>query len=418
MANIIEMPKLSDTMEEGVIANWVKQEGDVVEEGEVLVEIETDKATMEYESPFEGKLIKILKAKGEVCDLNQPIAVVADEGESVDLDAILASSSSKPSASTPNSETEKSPTAKTATQSTVAVGSNGGSSKTSRGVSSPLARRIASERGLDIDSISGSGPNGRVVQKDVLEFDGSAENVGVRSRVTGGAMQADSRVPVSMMRKTIAKRLSAAKNDAPHFYLTTSANLDGLFDWRARLNSKASESAAKVSVNDLAILATARALREHPLCNASWDVDSIIHHGSVNIAMAVALEEGLVTPVLRNTDLMGVKEISERAKALGAAARDGRLSNEDFSGGTFTISNLGMFGIEEFTAIINPPQSCILALGAAKLEAVVAEDGSIVSQRRMKMTLSCDHRVVDGSVGAKFLKTLVSYLEDPLLMLA
>jgi pyruvate dehydrogenase E2 component (dihydrolipoamide acetyltransferase) len=227
-----------------------------------------------------------------------------------------------------------------------------------------------------------------------------------------------------MMRKTIAKRLLAAKNEAPHFYLTVSANMTRANEWRERLNAEAAKAAksggdvAKVSVNDLVIMAVARSLRLHPMVNASWQGDTILMNGPVHVAMAVALPEGLVTPVIRDTDRLGVREIARQSRDLATRAKDGKLGNNDYMGGTFTISNLGMFGIEEFTAIINPPQACILAVGATQVVPAVDDKGAVVAQARMKMTMSCDHRVVDGASGAQFLKTLVGYLEDPLNMLA
>jgi len=440
LAQIIEMPKLSDTMEEGGIANWLKKEGDTVDIGEALVEIETDKATQEYESPEDGVLLKIIVQSGTTVALRTPIAVIGAKGESVDLDALL-KSSAKSSASdapaTPTPSTKKvdeAASAKSAEQATSTPSHSSSKTKPSATVagsvsedrvrSSPLARKVAKEHGLSIETISGSGPGGRVVMKDVEEAKASGASSAQSKGSTRSAQDAgaDATVmPVSMMRKTIAKRLLAAKNDAPHFYLTVSANMEHLNGWRTRLNDEAAKSdgkLAKTSVNDLMILGVARALRQHPVVNSSWQGDHILQHSQVHVALAVALPEGLVTPVIRNTDHLGVREIARQSRDLAMKAKDGKLSNSDYSGGTFTISNLGMFGIEEFTAIINPPQAAILAIGAATPTPWVDAQGHLVVQTRVKMTMSCDHRVVDGATGAAFLKNLVSYLEDPLSMMA
>ncbi len=432
MARVIEMPKLSDTMEEGGIANWLKKEGDSVKEGEPLVEIETDKATQEYESPAEGVLLKIIaQPGGKAVPLRGPIAVIGEKGEKVDLDALIAKSSpaakaaapaAKPAPATnvvdirPAAASQLAPAPTPAPAPAVNAGG--------RVRSSPLARKIAAEKGINLSNVHGSGPGGRVVMKD-LENAPAGGAVGAPPSTHVHAAAAESRsVPVSMMRKTIAKRLLAAKNEAPHFYLTVSANMTRANEWRERLNAEAAKAAksggdvAKVSVNDLVIMAVARSLRLHPMVNASWQGDTILMNGPVHVAMAVALPEGLVTPVIRDTDRLGVREIARQSRDLATRAKDGKLGNNDYMGGTFTISNLGMFGIEEFTAIINPPQACILAVGATQVVPAVDDKGAVVAQARMKMTMSCDHRVVDGASGAQFLKTLVGYLEDPLNMLA
>jgi pyruvate dehydrogenase E2 component (dihydrolipoamide acetyltransferase) len=432
VARVIEMPKLSDTMEEGGIANWLKKEGDSVKEGEPLVEIETDKATQEYESPAEGVLLKIIaQPGGKAVPLRGPIAVIGEKGEKVDLDALIAKSSpaakaaapaAKPAPATnvvdirPAAASQLAPAPTPAPAPAVNAGG--------RVRSSPLARKIAAEKGINLSNVHGSGPGGRVVMKD-LENAPAGGAVGAPPSTHVHAAAAESRsVPVSMMRKTIAKRLLAAKNEAPHFYLTVSANMTRANEWRERLNAEAAKAAksggdvAKVSVNDLVIMAVARSLRLHPMVNASWQGDTILMNGPVHVAMAVALPEGLVTPVIRDTDRLGVREIARQSRDLATRAKDGKLGNNDYMGGTFTISNLGMFGIEEFTAIINPPQACILAVGATQVVPAVDDKGAVVAQARMKMTMSCDHRVVDGASGAQFLKTLVGYLEDPLNMLA
>ena len=427
MALVIEMPKLSDTMEEGGIANWLKKEGEKIGEGEPLVEIETDKATQEYESPEEGVLLKILVQPGKAVALRTPIAIIGAAGETFDL-AALTGGGTKTAVTAPAAATAATtsavppkPTAKpvgavaSAQAAPVVVG---------RVKASPLARKVAAELGVDVSQISGSGPAGRVVLRDIEHRSGSgaaaAQSAQARPAVAGAA---STTIPVTMMRKTIAKRLLAAKNDAPHFYLTISADVTKLEAWRQQLNgaaakaAKAGVAATKVSLNDVVILAASRALKVHPEVNSSWQGDTILQHAEAHVAIAVALPEGLVTPVIRRADALGLRDIAASVRDLAGKAKDGKLSNDAYAGGTFTISNLGMFGIEEFTAIINPPQAAILAVGAALPTPWVDEHGALVVQQRMKMTLSCDHRVVDGATGAKFLQTLVSYLEEPMQML-
>lgn len=441
MARVIEMPKLSDTMEEGGIANWLKKEGEPIGEGEALVEIETDKATQEYESPEEGVVLKILVTPGKTVPLRTPIAVIGEKGETVDLDALTGNKKSgqapkaSPTSSTnivdlpvkkdssgkpdqayaPQGSAAKAPSPRDASE-----GGRLGSEDTGRLRSSPLARKVAEERGIDLGQITGSGPNGRIVLRDL----DSATAEPTRPESSQPALASDSSqvltTPVSMMRKTIAKRLTAAKNEAPHFYLTVSAQVAELENWRRQLNDEAAKSdgkLAKVSLNDCVTLAVARALRKHPTVNSSWQGDSILTHRDVHVAIAVALPEGLVTPVIRRTDVLGVREIASEARELATKAKEGKLGNDAYVGGTFTISNLGMFGIEEFTAIINPPQAAILAVGAALAVPWVDKRGQLSIEQRMKMTMSCDHRVVDGATGAQFLKTLVTFLEEPMRMM-
>ena len=422
MAYVIEMPKLSDTMEEGGIANWLKKEGESVKVGEPLVEIETDKATQEYESPEDGFLLKILIQPGTTVGLRTPIAIVGEKGESFDLAALTAAAKPQASKAAPAvsgttggpESVAKSASVAAPVTPVVAKGADG------RVKASPLARKKAAELGVDVASVAGSGPGGRVVMRDV---DAVAEH-GASTQVVAGLGAAfvagpqSTTVPVTMMRKTIAKRLVAAKNEAPHFYLTVSADVSGLVEWRTRLNAEAGKSGAqKVSLNDLVILGVSRALVRHPMVNASWQGDTIIQHHAAHICVAVALPQGLVTPVIRNAHLLGLRDIARQVSELAAKAKDGKLTNDDYAGGTFSISNLGMFGIEEFTAIINPPQAAILAVGAAVPTPWVDAKGQMVVQQRMRMTLSCDHRVVDGAMGAQFLKTLVGFIEDPMQLL-
>ena len=432
MAQVIEMPKLSDTMEEGGIANWLKKEGEKIGEGEPLVEIETDKATQEYESPEEGVLLKILVQPGKAVALRTPIAIIGAAGETFDL-AALTGGGTKTAVTTPaataatTSAVPAKPTAKPVGAPVGAVTVTSAQAApvvVGRVKASPLARKVAAELGVDVSQISGSGPAGRVVLRDIEQRSGSgaaaAQSALTQPAVAGAA---STTIPVTMMRKTIAKRLLAAKNDAPHFYLTISADVTKLEAWRQQLNgaaakaAKAGVAATKVSLNDVVILAASRALKVHPEVNSSWQGDTILQHAEAHVAIAVALPEGLVTPVIRRADALGLRDIAASVRDLAGKAKDGKLSNDAYAGGTFTISNLGMFGIEEFTAIINPPQAAILAVGAALPTPWVDEHGALVVQQRMKMTLSCDHRVVDGATGAKFLQTLVSYLEEPMQML-
>lgn len=432
MAEVVGLPKLSDTMEEGGIAKWLKKEGDSVSEGEPLVEIETDKATQEFESNEEGIVVKILAQAGQTVAVGAPICIIAEEGEDVDVDALVkeatpaASAKSSEKSSESKSEPEQegaaessqsrdsspTPAAQSASSSASAPQQRSGG----RVRSSPLARKMAKEAGIDLNRVTGTGPNGRVIKRDVENAPAGGSAAGQPAAVSHD----DQVLPVSMMRKTIAKRLLAGKNDAPHFYLTRSADMTQMMAWRSRLNEdlKKDDSLPKVSVNDLIMMACGKALRAHPKVNSSWQGDHILQYGWVHVCMAVALPEGLITPVVRHTDQLGVREIARQTKDLGQRAKSGNLASDEYAGGTFTVSNLGMLGIEEFTAIINPPQACILAVGTTLPTPWVSGEGEVVVQPRMKMTMSCDHRVVDGATGAEFLQSLVGFLEDPLKMLS
>ncbi len=380
MARILEMPKLSDTMEEGGVASWLKKEGEFIEDGEAIVEIETDKATMEYNSPEEGVLLKILVQAGESCALNAPIGVVGEKGESFSLEEIMGS----PKPASLETAAKAEPAKQVSQIDSPAAAKAGGRTK-----ASPMAKRVAKERGIDISGVIGSGPGGRIVVKDIESAAPATISQApqpTKAEITTPSDHAelpkdhrappetsyphstegDEVIPLTMMRKTIAKRLLAGKNEAPHFYLTRSVNMDKLLSWRKQLNAQASESAGKipkVSVNDCIVLAASRALVQHPEVNASWQGDHIRRFAKAHVAIAVALPEGLVTPVVRNADRRGVRDIAQQTKAVVEKARNGNLTPDEYQGGTFTISNLGMMGIEEFTAIINPPQAAILALG-------------------------------------------------------
>ncbi len=426
MARIIEMPKLSDTMEEGRIARWLVKEGDSIEVGDPIAEIETDKATMEYGSPDDGTILKIIVPSGGQCALNAPIAVIGEPSENPDSVLGKSAAPGQPKVVPAHSvaqevEAKGQPVLIKSTAVPQKQESSAAMGEQVRIKTSPLARKMAAELGLDLSSIKGSGPKGRIVARDLAHDAPQAAAPVPQQGATQDAPplaigSRDEIVPLTMMRKTIAKRLLAGKNDAPHFYLTVSTNMTKLIAWRKELN--ADEASKKVSVNDLLILATARALHRHPEVNASWQKEHIVRFGSVHIALAVALPEGLVTPVVRNADSLGVRGIAKASSEMIEKAKAGKLVPEDYQNGTFTISNLGMMGIEEFTAIINPPQAAILAIGATIAMPWVDPSGQIVVQPRMKMTLSCDHRVIDGAMGAKFLQTLVGFIEDPLMMLS
>ena len=423
MAIVIKMPRLSDTMEEGGVASWLKQEGDTVEEGEALVEIETDKATMEYQSPESGQLLRILVTAGQSAALGAPIAVLGAEGEQVDATLLEGASKAEEQTPTQAKTQEKQPTlaeqstpmqeqvpaqeqeqeqAPTQKQEQAKPKHTGERIK-----ASPLARRLASEQGIRLENVRGSGPQGRIVARDI----------GTAGVSAAAPTQAPTRVALTQMRKTIAKRLQQAKHDIPHYYLKTSANVGHLLQGRQQLNATLSPE-QKISFNDIIAFMTIKALLQHQQVNTAWaDGQEIIQHHTVNLALAVALPEGLITPVIENSERLSLTALSAASKALVAKAKRGRLSSDEYRGGTFTISNLGMYGIEEFSAIINPPQAAILAVGAAQAVPQVLDDGQLGVQQRVALTLSCDHRLIDGAVGAQFLATLVAYLENPLLLL-
>ena len=419
MALIVQMPKLSDTMEEGGVAEWLKEVGEFVEEGEALVEIETDKATMEYASPEEGYLLEKIGQPGQSIALEAPICVLGSaKDEKYDLNQLIAElggASEQPAASAPEPAAAAT---STPAPSTAAAPSTAGA----RVMASPLAKKIANDQGVDLASIQGTGPGGRIIKRDLEGVSASPAATASPAAPAAAASSQGSYVdhPLSMMRKTIAKRLLAGKNEAPHFYLNVSADMTKTLEWRKQLNDPAAleKGAPKVSVNDLVMLAVSRALRKHPIVNSSWQGDFIREHKDIHVAMAVALPTGLVTPVIRDMDKMGVREIAKSAKEFGAKARAGELTNEDFAGGTFTVSNLGMTRVDSFTAIINPPQSAILAVGRTAATPSVNAAGKVEVRQKMTMTLSCDHRVIDGWVGAQFLETLVAGLEDPMTLLS
>jgi pyruvate dehydrogenase E2 component (dihydrolipoamide acetyltransferase) len=406
----ILMPALSPTMKEGNLAKWVKKEGDKIKAGDVIAEIETDKATMEVEAVDEGTLGKILVAEGtENVPVNSCIALILDKGEDKKS---LENYAAKTVDVSPEKE-EKIVVAPTILHQQPAVSSQ----QQSVFKASPLAKRIAKEEGVSLLGISGSGPHGRIIKEDVLDFINSGTS---RAGEIRRNQQEFLAVKNNNIRKVIARRLLESKQNVPHFYLSCELKIDKLQELRSALNEVASHDekgnpAYKVSVNDLIIKATAMALKKVPEANSSWTDDAILLYNNIDISMAVAIDGGLITPIIKNADQKTIQAISKESKELAKKARDGKLQPEEFQGGSFSISNLGMFGIDNFAAIVNPPQSCILAVARA-VEKPVVEHGQIKIAHMMNVTLSSDHRSVDGAVGAEFLKALRQYIEHPILM--
>jgi pyruvate dehydrogenase E2 component (dihydrolipoamide acetyltransferase) len=416
MAEVIRMPKMSDTMTEGVIAEWHKKEGDKVKPGDILADVETDKATMELENFEAGTLLYIGVKKGEAVPVNAIIAIVGKEGE--DIKALIASESSPAEAKSeaaPAKEAAPAAKAETAAPAPVAAPTPvAASSDDDRLKASPLARKIAEDKGINLRDLSGSGDGGRIVKRDLDNFTPASAAAIAPSFAPVVGEEKYTEVVVSQMRKTIARRLAESKFSAPHFYLTIDIDMDKAMAARTQINEVAS---AKVSFNDMVIKASALALRKHPKINSSWLGDKIRFNQYINIGVAMAVEEGLLVPVVRYADNKPLSQIASEVKVFAGKAKDKKLQPSDWEGNTFTISNLGMFGIEEFTAIINPPDACIMAVGAIRQEPVV-KNGQVVPGNRMKVTLSCDHRVVDGASGAEFLQTFKQLLEEPVRMLA
>lgn len=410
MAEIITMPRLSDTMTDGTVAVWHKKVGDQVSEGDLLAEIETDKATMEFESFQEGVLLHIGVEEGKMAPVDSILAVLGEKGEDIaDLlkngvaeQTAEVAEKSEEAAQNIQGDTDKAEAASIVVEQPA---------EDVRLKASPLAKKMASEKGIDLRTVSGSGDGGRIVKKDIESFVPAAAMPRSPIALVSGEERFEE-VPVSQMRKTIAKRLSESKFTAPHFYLTIDVDMDRAHEQREALK----QEGVKVSFNDLVIKASAMALKNHPQVNSSWMGDSIRMNHHVHMGVAVAVEDGLLVPVVRHADMKGLQAISAEVRDMAGKARDKKLQPSDWEGNTFTISNLGMFGIEEFTAIVNPPDACILAVGAIREEAVV-KNGAVAVGRRMKMTLSCDHRVVDGATGSAFLKELKENLELPIRML-
>lgn len=414
MAEIVRMPKLSDTMTEGVVATWLKQVGDEVESGEILAEIETDKATMEFESFFDGVLLHIGVEQGATAPVDSLLCILGEKGE--DISAVLEEAAKAPSAEAAPVEAAPAPVPAPAPAPAPAPVASAPApapapampSANGRLKASPLARKLAEDRGLNVAMIPGSGDGGRVVKRDVEAYQAQGAGVPVQG------VERFTEVGVSQMRKTIARRLSESKFSAPHFYLTVSIDMDTAMSTRKAINDGGD---VKISFNDMVVKAAALALKKHPVVNSSWLGDRIRFNEHVNIGVAVSVDEGLLVPVVRHADLKRMSQIGAEVKEFAGKARDKKLQPSDWEGNTFTISNLGMFGIDEFTAIINAPDSCILAVGGINAVPVV-KNGAVVPGHVMKVTLSCDHRSVDGASGAAFLNDFKSYLENPVQMLA
>ena len=423
MAEVIYMPKLSDTMTEGVVASWLKNVGDPVKSGELLAEIETDKATMEFESFYDGVLLHIGVETGKAAAVNALLAVIGNSGE--DISAILSTASATETSTetAPKQEQEAPKPVADPTPAPIPAPTVAQPVKTSAPVAmvsndrvyaSPLAKKLADERGIDLNYIQGSGENGRIVKRDVDHYqphpNGTTTSAGKSMGLTTETFTDE---PVTQMRKTIARRLAESKFTAPHFYLTLDIDMDQAISFRSSVNAT---EGFKISYNDMVIKAVALALRKHPTVNSAWMGDFIRRNQHVHIGVAVAVDEGLLVPVVRFADTKGFMEISAEVKDFAGRAKEKKLQPSDWEGNTFTISNLGMFGIESFTAIVNPPDSCILAVGGIK-EIPVVKKGQVVPGNVMKVTLSCDHRVVDGASGAAFLQSFKNYMENPISML-
>jgi len=400
MATRVVMEALSPTMEEGRLVEWKKREGEAVAVGDVLAEVETDKAVMELTARAGGTLLKQVVPAGTTVPVSQLVAVIGEPGEQVPTEP--AARGGSPETAVPSAPA---PEPRPATASAPSPG---------RIKASPLARRIAAEQGIDLGSLHGSGPEGRVVLRDVQRPAGAGGGPPVARpviRTAGGPAYTDT--PLTQIRKTIAKRLAQSLGPVPTFYLTTEVDMERA--WEAREALQGAGDGPRVSFNDIIIKCVALALRQHPACNAWWQDDHVRYWHEVHISMAVAVEDGLITPVIRDADLKSLREIAAESQDLAGRARERRLKPEEYTGGTFSVSNLGMLDIDEFTAIINPPEAAILAVGRIA-QAPVAHDGQIALRRRMRLTMSCDHRVIDGATGARFLQTLKAMLENPLAM--
>ncbi len=423
----ILMPALSPTMEEGTLAKWLVKEGDRIQSGDLIAEIETDKATMEFEAVDEGIIGKLLVSEGsEGVKVNSPIAIVLDDGEDLKVNEmakpVMKAELPKPQViieeilevKTPSKNTEQAPN--------------------SRVFATPIARRLAREKGIDLGSISGSGPHGRIVKADILGVSSLQVNTneeGLENPVSSTNVQQESRssvtnlyadrefkeIPLNSMRKTVANRLTDAKRNIPHFYLRKEARIDELLQVRARLNAYLAEKNNKLSINDFIIKSCASALQSVPTANAIWAEDKILQLKPSDIAVAVSVEDGLFTPIIRDTETKSLSNISQEMKELAEKARSKKLMPNEYQGGSFSISNLGMFGVDNFDAVINPPHGAILAVGRVLRKPIVNEDGSISAANLMSLTLSVDHRVIDGALGAQLLGAITKYLEDPVLML-
>ncbi|WP_313501879.1 2-oxo acid dehydrogenase subunit E2 [Kaistella carnis] len=417
---VISMPRLSDTMTEGKVAKWHFKVGDKVKEGDILAEIETDKAVQDFESEFNGTLLFTSVDEGEASPVDTILAIIGPEG--TDVSGITSGGAPK-EASKPAAEKEKSTEDSKESTSEKTETPSADNASTERLAISPLAKKMAEDKGIDLKTLKGSGENGRIVKKDIENYEPKAgtstdKKESVASASTSPAPMnfvqgEDSETPNSQVRNIIAKRLSESKFTAPHYYLIVEINMDKAIEARKEINSLPD---TKISFNDMIIKATAMALRKHPQVNSTWKEDKIIHHGNINVGVAVAIPDGLVVPVLKNADQMNYNQISAAVKDMAGRAKSKGLKANEMEGSTFSVSNLGMFGIETFTSIINQPNSAILSVGAI-VEKPIVKDGQIVVGNTMKLSLACDHRVVDGATGAQFLQTLRTYLEQPLTLL-
>jgi len=451
VATKVYMEALSPTMEEGTLVSWLKNEGDEVQEGDVIAEVETDKATMELAARGAGVIRKRFIGEGDTAEVGKMIAIIAGEDEDIsDVEGDVAgggapeAEAGKEEAAETEEKREKRDDKAQARQgkreeqereedeepektgsrqkAEPQVEDAGPEKGDGRIKASPLARRLAEEAGVDLSGIKGSGPGGRIIKRDIetASEEGAPAEEAPAAEVPTFEMEegeAYRDVKLTQMRKTIAKRLTQSIGPVPHFFLTREVDMENSMALRKRINARYEDQGIKVSPNDLIIRAVAAALKKHPMVNAAWTGEAIRQHGVVHIGVAVAVEEGLITPVIRHADKKGVTQIAQEVREMAGRARDKKLKPEEYTGSTFSISNLGMFGIEEFTAVINPPEAAILAVGAVSEKPVVM-DGEITVRPRMRITLSCDHRVIDGATGAQFLQTLVDNLEDPMMMLA
>ena len=409
----IQMPKLSDTMTEGTLVSWKKKVGDEVTAGEVLAEIETDKATMEWESTEDGVLKEIYVQEGGKVNVGERIAFIGGEGE--EAEEAEEGEKEKPP---PAAAKEAAPSGKAPSKASTPKEDK--SSGESRIKASPLAKKIAAEQGIDLTNLKGTGPGGRIVEKDVASAVPAEQPAAPKAKAAAPEISAGetARISLTGMRKIIAERLVSSLGPVPHFYLNIEINADPLMRVRAELKSGGEEDdATKITVNDFILKGAVVAALREPKVNAAFDGDAIIHYGDINLAVAVAIDEGLVTPVIRGAQNKSLREISAAVKDLAHRARNKRMKPEEFQGGTLTVSNLGSYGIDYFSAIINPPQAIILSIGAIVRQPVVNEAGAIVPGHRMKIGMSCDHRVVDGAIGADYLKALRQLLENPALLL-
>ncbi len=422
MITKVHMEALSPTMEEGQLVQWLKSEGDEIANGDVLAEIETDKATMELVARGEGVLRKIFLGEGGTAEVGAVIGVIAGADEDIsDVEgtsgggggAAAAAEEAPAEAAAPKEEqpaAEKPAAAEAAPEPAPAASSG---SDDGRVKASPLARRLAEEAGIELSRISGSGPGGRVVKRDVEKAKEEGVSTPSRSAPAWTPDEAEYEdVPISQMRKAIAKRLVQSIGPIPTFYLTIDVDMGRAIEARASMNASLKDEGVKISFNDIVLKATAAALRQHPNCNAQWQDDHIRRYNAVHLGVAVAIDDGLITPIVRNAHRKGLVQIGEEVKEMAGRAREKKLKPEEYTGATFSVSNLGMFGIHEFTAIINPPEAGILAVGGIE-ETPVVVDGEVVVRPRMRVTMSCDHRVIDGAQGSRFLQTLKTMLEEP-----